>query len=80
MTNIQYTPRAVRFLPLRLPRICLVVTGRDANELIEKAESLARDNPFLEFRLDFLSQHRNRDRDVSPNLFVQAGFRQPFAE
>ncbi len=56
MTNIQYTPRAVRFLPLRLPRICLVVTGRDANELIEKAESLARDNPFLEFRLDFLSQ------------------------
>ncbi len=43
-------------MPLRLPRICLVVTGRDANELIEKAESLARDNPFLEFRLDFLSQ------------------------
>src|SRR5437667_7647624 len=44
-----------RLIPLRLPRVCVAVTGSDATELIEKAESLVRDNTFLEFRLDYLS-------------------------
>jgi 3-dehydroquinate dehydratase / shikimate dehydrogenase len=43
-----------RFIPLRLPRVCVAVTGSDPTELIEKAEGLVRDNPFLEFRLDYL--------------------------
>src|SRR6201987_1406422 len=43
-----------RLLPLRMPKVCVAVTGKDPVELIEKAESLARDNPFLEFRLDYL--------------------------
>jgi 3-dehydroquinate dehydratase / shikimate dehydrogenase len=47
---------APRFLPLRLPRVCVAVVGSDPNELTEKAESLARDNSFLEFRLDYLSK------------------------
>jgi 3-dehydroquinate dehydratase/shikimate dehydrogenase len=46
-----YTPR---LLPLRMPRVCVAVTGADAGEMMEKAEALARDNPFLEFRLDYL--------------------------
>src|SRR3981081_144860 len=46
-----YTPR---LLPLRMPRVCVAVTGADASEMIEKAEALVRDNPFLEFRLDYL--------------------------
>src|SRR6202521_5965105 len=46
-----YTPR---LLPLRMPRACVAVTGADASEMIEKAEALVRDNPFLEFRLDYL--------------------------
>ncbi len=45
-----------RLIPLRLPRVCVAVIGGDATELIEKAESLVRDNPFLEFRLDYLSR------------------------
>ena len=45
-----------RFLPLRLPRVCVAVIGRDATEMVEKAEALVRDNPFLEFRLDYLSK------------------------
>ena len=49
-------PFAPRLLPLRLPRVCVAVTGTDANELTEKAETLARDNSFLEFRLDYLSK------------------------
>src|ERR1700736_7066836 len=45
-----------RLLPLRLPRVCVVVIGSDASNMIEKAESVVRDNSFLEFRLDYLSK------------------------
>lgn len=48
-----YVPR---LLPLRMPRLCVAVTGSDANEMFAKAESLARDNPLLELRLDYLSE------------------------
>ncbi|PYX51197.1 MAG: shikimate dehydrogenase, partial [Acidobacteria bacterium] len=47
-------PYAPRLLPLRLPRVCVAVIGSDPNEMVDKAELLARDNPFLEFRLDYL--------------------------
>jgi 3-dehydroquinate dehydratase/shikimate dehydrogenase len=36
--------------------VCVAVIGSDANEIIEKAEALVRDNSFLEFRLDYLSK------------------------
>jgi len=48
-----YSPR---LLPLRLPRVCVAVIGSDPNQMVEKAESLVRDNSFLEFRLDYLSK------------------------
>lgn len=48
-----FTPR---LFPPRLPRVCVAVIGSDANEMAEKAESLVRDNPFIEFRLDYLSK------------------------
>ncbi len=47
---------APRLLPLRMPRVCVAVTGADAGEMVEKAETLVRDNPFLEFRLDYLTK------------------------
>src|ERR1700685_1998086 len=47
---------APRLLPLRLPRVCVAVTASDPADLIEKAEALIRDNPFLEFRLDYVSK------------------------
>src|SRR4051812_48571517 len=43
-----------RLMPLRMPRICVAVAGSNASELLEKAEALARDNPFVEFSLDYL--------------------------
>jgi 3-dehydroquinate dehydratase / shikimate dehydrogenase len=52
-TSISYPPR---LLPLRMPRVCVAVTGSDAADMVDKAEALARDNPFLEFRLDYLSK------------------------
>ena len=45
---------AARTLPLRLPRICVAVVGASGAELVEKAENLGRDNPFVEFRLDYV--------------------------
>ncbi|MGA8866029.1 MAG: shikimate dehydrogenase [Candidatus Sulfotelmatobacter sp.] len=45
-----------RLLPLRMPRVCVAVTGSDPTQLAEKAEALVRDNSFLEFRLDYLSR------------------------
>jgi 3-dehydroquinate dehydratase/shikimate dehydrogenase len=45
-----------RLRPLRLPRVCIAVTGPDADEMVEKAAALTRDNTFLEFRLDYLSR------------------------
>src|SRR5216684_3713440 len=48
-----YSPR---LLPLRLPRVCVALTASDASELVDKAEATIRDNPFLEFRLDYISK------------------------
>lgn len=45
-----------RMLPLRLPRVCVAVVGSDAAEMTDRAETLVRDNSFLEFRLDYLSK------------------------
>jgi 3-dehydroquinate dehydratase/shikimate dehydrogenase len=46
-----YASRIQRF---RLPRVCVAVIGEDPADIIERAESLVRDNPFMEFRLDYL--------------------------
>ena len=48
-----YASRIRRF---RLPRVCIAVVGGDAATMIERAESLVRDNPLIELRLDYISQ------------------------
>lgn len=47
---------APRFLPTRLPKVCLALSGDTAEDMLAIAESMARDNPLLEFRLDYLKQ------------------------
>ena len=54
--NAAPTTYIPRLLPLRLPRLCVALTGSDPTEMIDKAESLVRDNSFMEFRLDYLSK------------------------
>jgi 3-dehydroquinate dehydratase / shikimate dehydrogenase len=54
ISELKHIP--LRLLPLRLPRVCVAVSGTDASELLEKADRLTRDNPFLEFRLDYLAK------------------------
>lgn len=53
MENNHYNSRVSH---LRLPTVCIAVMGSDPNDLIDKAESLARDNYFLELRLDYLAK------------------------
>src|ERR1700758_3801736 len=48
-----YSSRIRRF---RLPRVCIAVVGGDVATMLDRAESLVRDNSFIEFRLDYLSQ------------------------
>ncbi len=52
-SSTTYASRIQRF---RLPRVCVAVVGSDPSVMLDRAESLVRDNPFLEFRLDYLSQ------------------------
>jgi 3-dehydroquinate dehydratase / shikimate dehydrogenase len=47
---------APRLLPLRLPRLCVAVSASDAAEMLAKADQAARDNSFIELRLDHLSR------------------------
>ena len=51
--NSKYMPR---LLPLRLPRVCVAILAPTAAEMMEKAEAVVRDNPFIELRLDYLRQ------------------------
>jgi len=41
---------------MRLPKVCLALSGETIDDMLATAESMARDNPFLEFRLDYLKQ------------------------
>jgi 3-dehydroquinate dehydratase / shikimate dehydrogenase len=50
-TTTGYTPR---FLPARLPRICVAIVASNPSEMVEKADAIVRENSFIEFRLDYL--------------------------
>ncbi|HEY6349964.1 MAG TPA: shikimate dehydrogenase [Candidatus Angelobacter sp.] len=48
-----YTPR---FLPARLPRICVPIVASNPTDMVQKADAIVRVNSFIEFRLDYLSK------------------------
>jgi 3-dehydroquinate dehydratase/shikimate dehydrogenase len=54
--NLLSSSLSTRLLRQRLPRVCVPVVGKNAAEMLERAEQVARDNSFIEFRLDYLSQ------------------------
>ncbi len=53
MTAHGTTPSA-HYLRSRMSRVCVAITGSTAQEMIDKAETVVRENPFIEFRLDYL--------------------------
>lgn len=48
---MNYTARSLR---LRIPRLCVSVTGTEASDLFDQAEVILRENTLLELRLDYL--------------------------
>src|SRR5438270_9342983 len=45
-----------RLLHLRLSRVCVAIAASNPAEMLEKAEAVVRDNPFIELRLDYISR------------------------
>jgi 3-dehydroquinate dehydratase / shikimate dehydrogenase len=44
------------YLRSRIGKICVAIIGDDAADVLARAESVYRDNSFLEFRLDYISK------------------------
>ena len=53
------TTIAPQLLRSRLTKVCVAIIGDTAAEMIEKATSVVRETPFLEFRLDYLEKPLN---------------------
>jgi len=52
--NVPSMNYAARSLRLRIPRICVSLTGTEPAELLDKAETVLRENTLIELRLDYL--------------------------
>ena len=47
---------APQLLRSRLSKICVAIIGSTPSEMVEKATAVQKENPFLEFRLDYLEK------------------------
>ncbi len=47
---------ATQLLRTRIGKICVAIIGSTAAEMIEKASTVVKETPFLEFRLDYLEK------------------------
>ena len=47
---------SAHYLRSRMSRVCVAITGSTSQEMIEKADAIVRENPFVEFRLDYLEK------------------------
>src|SRR5580692_10085449 len=47
---------APQLLRSRLTKVCVAIIGSTPAEMIEKATSVVKETPFLEFRLDYLDK------------------------
>ncbi|HET8638602.1 MAG TPA: hypothetical protein VFL96_17280, partial [Acidobacteriaceae bacterium] len=47
-----FTPQMIR---ARIGKLCVAITGATPAEMLDRATDAARENNFLEFRLDYLS-------------------------
>jgi len=47
---------ATQLLRTRIGKICVAIIGSTATEMIEKANAVVKETPFLEFRLDYLEK------------------------
>jgi 3-dehydroquinate dehydratase/shikimate dehydrogenase len=54
--NVIPTKVPPQYLRSRMGKVCVAIIGDTAAEMVEKAEGAVRDNPFVEFRLDYLEK------------------------
>ena len=47
---------ASHFLRSRITKVCVAIAGATPAKMIEKASSVVKETPFLEFRLDYLEK------------------------
>lgn len=47
---------SVQHLRSRIGKVCVAIIGVTASDLLEKATAVVKENPFLEFRLDYLEK------------------------
>jgi 3-dehydroquinate dehydratase/shikimate dehydrogenase len=47
---------APQFLRSRIGKVCVAIIGSTATEMLEKANAVVKETPFLEFRLDYLEK------------------------
>src|SRR5271170_5616579 len=47
---------AFQILRSRISKVCVAIIGNTSAEMIEKASSVVKETPFLEFRLDYLEK------------------------
>jgi 3-dehydroquinate dehydratase/shikimate dehydrogenase len=47
---------SVQYLRSRMTRVCVAITGGDVTDMLAKADAVVRENPFVEFRLDYLDK------------------------
>jgi 3-dehydroquinate dehydratase / shikimate dehydrogenase len=68
--NVPVPSIAPQLLRSRLTKVCVAIIGATPSEMIEKATSVVKETPFLEFRLDYLDKP----------LLAMPKFKQFFAE
>ena len=54
--EITLTSTVTQHLRSRISKVCVAIFGATTAEMIEKASGVVRENPFLEFRLDYLDK------------------------
>jgi 3-dehydroquinate dehydratase/shikimate dehydrogenase len=57
--NVPTPTAATQLLRTRIGKVCVAITGTTAAEMIEKASTVVKETPFLEFRLDYLEKPLN---------------------
>jgi 3-dehydroquinate dehydratase / shikimate dehydrogenase len=58
-----------QLLRSRISRVCVAIAASSAKEMIQKASEVAKENPFLEFRLDYLAKPEEGIRPIRKFLF-----------
>ncbi len=54
--NLPALSRSPHYLRSRIGKVCVPIIGSTPAEMVEKAAANVRENPFLEFRLDYLTK------------------------